>query len=544
MSEKDGIVAAVEGAEVLIFPGARAAAANQAAAAENGGAADSPSDQGGDGKGLPPDDGAPPPEGDGGDGDVIDDINREFCFVLMGSRAVIMRETPHAPIEDRTRVLSIEAFKAYFQNRGSVVSRREKQDDGSYQTIRKYRLHAPYWLSNKRRRTYDGIEFFPDPNNAPGTPGYFNLWRGFSVSPDVVTPPQERYRKYQSFIDHLLINICAEDMTIFNWVWHWFAHLVQRPRDRIGTAIVLRGKMGTGKTVVGDVIGSLFASHYFLVDDPRYLVGQFNAHMASCLLLQVDEGFWAGDKAAEGRLKGLVTAPKQMIEAKGVDPIRLDNYVRLLFSSNEGWVVPAGMDERRFAVFDVVDNWAGDHRRFSDLYAELNTGGRKALLADLLAVDLDAPSAPNLRVIPATGALLEQKVRSLDPIAAWWLARLVDGSQTHRAAQWRRRVPTATLFNDYLRTSDRLGVRRKASETEFGIALRRLVPGTDRERSVEDVDVWDEQSNSIVTVTKRVWCLTFPPLGECRAAFDAAIKQEFNWGEPISGEKSDDESQT
>ena len=53
------------------------------------------------------------------------------------------------------------------------------------------------------------------------------------------------------------------------------------------------------------------------------MTGQFNAHMASCLLLQADEAVWAGDKAAEGRLKGLITSPIQQIEAKGVDPIRL-----------------------------------------------------------------------------------------------------------------------------------------------------------------------------------------------------------------------------
>ena len=62
------------------------------------------------------------------------------------------------------------------------------------------------------------------------------------------------------------------------------------------------------------VIGSLFPRHYFLVDDPRYVTGQFNAHMATCLLLQADEAVWAGDKSAEGRLKGLITSPIQQIE--------------------------------------------------------------------------------------------------------------------------------------------------------------------------------------------------------------------------------------
>ncbi|MGJ0508843.1 MAG: primase-helicase family protein [Methylocystis sp.] len=402
---------------------------------------------------------------------------------------------------------------------------------------------APYWLRHARRRTYDGIEFFPDPNNAPGTPGYFNLWRGFSVSPDTETSPQERWKKYFTFLDHVKANICDSNYQTFRWVWHWFAHLIQRPRERIGTAIVLRGKMGTGKTIVGNVIGSLFESHYFLVDDPRYIVGQFNAHMASCILLQIDEGVWAGDKAAEGRLKGLVTAPKQMVEAKGVDPIRLDNYVRLLFTSNESWVVPAGLDERRFAAFDVADHWKEDHSRFGKLYEELDSGGREALLADLLAVDLDAPDAPNLRVIPKTEALLEQKIRSLDPITAWWLGRLVDGSQTHRAGGWRERVPSSTIFNDYLRSADKLGVRRKAAEIEFGMQMRRLLPGMKRARATEEVEIYDEQTGAPHSVIRRVWCLEFPSLAEARAAFDAAIKQEFDWGAEEKGGPSESDAE-
>ena len=35
-----------------------------------------------------------------------------------------------------------------------------------------------------------------------------------------------------------------------------------------------------------------------------------------------------------------LAAALRAAEAKGVDPIRLDNFVRLLFSSNENWVIP------------------------------------------------------------------------------------------------------------------------------------------------------------------------------------------------------------
>jgi hypothetical protein len=162
-------------------------------------------------------------------------------------------------------------------------------------------------------------------------------------------------------------NICNGDEKHFRWVWGYLADMVQRPRQRPGTALVLRGKQGAGKSKLGEVIGRLFPEHYFQVDDPRYVTGNFNAHMATCLLLQADEAVWAGDKAAEGRLKGLITAHMQQIEAKGVDPIRLPNYMRVIMTSNEDWVVPAGKEERRFCVLDVSDRCAQNYYYFREM---------------------------------------------------------------------------------------------------------------------------------------------------------------------------------
>ncbi|MBJ7543302.1 hypothetical protein [Rhodomicrobium udaipurense] len=48
----------------------------------------------------------------------------------------------------------------------------------------------------------------------------------------------------------------------------WFAHAV-------------------GKSIVAEAFGKLVSPHYFLVDHPRYVTGQFNAHMAGCLFLLI-----------------------------------------------------------------------------------------------------------------------------------------------------------------------------------------------------------------------------------------------------------------
>lgn len=430
-------------------------------------------------------------------------MNQSYALVLMGSKAVVVREQTDGPIEDRLKVLSIESFRAWYANRFTTI----RDKDGKQKVV----TWATAWLCSRERRQFKGIEFFPNPDGAPGTEGYLNLWRGFAVE------PRAKANGWATFRDHIFTNVCHQDRKLFSWVLGWFAHMVQRPRERLGTALVLRGKMGTGKSKVGEVMGSLFPAHYFMVDDPRYITGQFNPHMASCLLLQAEEAVWAGDKAAEGRLKGLVTSTFQMIEAKGIDPIRLDNHVRLIMTSNEDWVVPAGKDERRFAVLDVGDGCAQNFEYFGAIDAEMADGGREALLHDLMAFDL---STVNLRQIPLTGPLLEQKIRSLTPVESWWLAALERGAPTRKWTLWPTEVSGEELFDDYVATSDKIGVKRRAEETVFGMQLRKLVPGLTRRR----VTIGEGPD-----MGRRVRCYVLPPLADCRALFAEQLNQAMPW---------------
>lgn len=433
----------------------------------------------------------------------MDRMNREFALVLMGSKAAILQQQGEGPIEDRVKMLTIDAFKAWLMNRTTEIL----DTEGKVKRV----TYAAKWLNSRERRQYRGVEFMPDPKHIENTPGYFNLWQGFSVV------PKAKKDGYTVFRDHLLTNICNGSKPLYNWIFGWFAHIVQRPRERIGTALVLRGKMGTGKTIIGEYVGELFESHFFLIDDPRYLTGQFNAHMASCLLLQADEGFWAGDKGAEGRLKSLVTSKTQMIEHKGVDPIRLKNFVRLMITSNEDWVIPAGKDERRFCVVDVMPHCAQNAEYFGEMAREMADGGREALLHDLLAFDL---TSVNLRQIPYTDALLEQKLRSLDTVESWWFERLMTGTPTRKLEYWRTDMVIDEMFDDYIEGADKIGVKRKSELTAFGIKMRKLVPGLERKRLSATTGHMEK---------KQLWHYVLPSLAACRAQFELEVKQAVDW---------------
>lgn len=423
-------------------------------------------------------------------------INEQFAVVLIGSRAVVLKETPNGSPAERYQFLSRDALLTWLGNRFVIG------EDGRPWTW------GRRWLADKERRQYEGLEFEPA---GDGRAGWYNLWRGFEVEP----APGD----WSLLNHHILENVCHGDDALHVWVLSWFAHMFQKPRERIATSLVLRGKQGSGKTIIGQHFGRLIAAHYFLVDDPRYIVGQFNAHMASCLLLQADEGFWAGDKTAEGRLKGLVSSDWQMVEAKGIDPIRLRNYVRLLVTSNDDWVVPSGKDERRFAVFDVGDGRAKDAEYFGAMQAQLDAGGYAGLLHDMLAWDLDGV---DLRRIPRTGALLEQKLRSLDPIEAWWLDRLTAG-EILEGCEWQSLVAVKALYRDYCRHAEHVGVRRRSEETGFAIKFRKILPGARRVRRTITGD-GDDQA------PRRAWCYELPTLAQARETFAEMVEQSIDWG--------------
>jgi hypothetical protein len=440
----------------------------------------------------------------------IEEINRHHAFTMWGSKAVVAYVDPIGPLQIRT----VEAFKGWFANRRIQIA-------DAAGTVRSVPL-GQAWLVHPQRRQYEGVEFFPNPDGAKPKPNYLNLWRGFAVK----ASPEGKYGVLK---DHILNNVCNGDAKLYEYVFGWFAHIVQKPRDKLGTALVLRGKMGTGKSKLGEVFGSLFPDHYIQIDSGRYLTGQFNGHQANCLLLQSDEAVWAGDKSAEGRLKGLITSEYQMVESKGLDPIKMPNFVRCIMTSNEGWVVPAGKDERRFCVLDVHPRCAQNHDYFSEMEDELNNGGRGRLLFDLQNFDL---SKVNLRRIPRTKGLLDQKLRSLDSVETYWYGRLSDGTATSEASDWAGSISTDVLFDDYNRTSSQIGERRRVAKPQFGEGILKF--GVVKRRPT----VIDENGKR-----EREYRYFLPSLKDARAKFEEILGQQINWktSDEEAGEVSSDD---
>ena len=363
---------------------------------------------------------------------VVNRLNARHAIVLSGGKSIVVTEkqTPNGLHSDFG---AVDTLRPWYANDTLMVGRKEKSA-------------FDVWLQSPKRRQYDGIVFAPE--GAPA--GSYNLWRGFAVQPD-------RTASCELLLEHIFTNVCSGNADHFRWVVGFFAQMIQRPGEKPGVALVLRGGQGTGKSIVGKYVGSLLPAHHVVVSQPSHLTGKFNAHFEKAVFVQAEEAFWAGDReAAGGALKDLITSDRMRIERKGIDAIEVRNNIRLLVTTNSRWAVPAGTDERRFAVFHVADHRKQDDRYFGAILEEMGNGGRGALLHYLQTFDL---TDVDLRTIPATEALLDQKLASLPPLDRWWMTTLSRGKLSH-ADDWPEEIDKKSAYDAFNRTHPDRAIRR------------------------------------------------------------------------------------
>jgi len=432
----------------------------------------------------------------------IDFLNKCHAIISINGRTCILNEETD-PIFNRETV-SFSSLKDLQLKYGNKLIPNPNPGKGQAKFIN----IVTDWVKSPDRRDYNNIIFSPG-NNINGS---YNLWKGFAIEP--------KKGDWSLFREHIFSIIAGGKQNISNWILTWLARIVQDPGGkRSQTSLVLRGDQGVGKGVFISNCGRIFGSHYLQISNPVQLTGRFNNHFQNVLLLFVDEGHWAGDKTGEGIIKGIVTERTLTIEPKGRDVFTIKNHINLAMASNSDWIVPAGLDERRFMVLDVADNKKQDRQYFGAIDKQLKNGGYQALLYDLLKYDT---SKVDVTKIINTAAGFDQKIASMDPVQKFWLETLRNGLLKTDENEWSEIIPREEFHNQYLKFCSDIGVRYKLIPRQFGKAIKKLCPGISQ-RYLTDKNI--DSSG----VAKQVYHYQFPKLDVCRDAFEQKIGIEINW---------------
>lgn len=448
------------------------------------------------------------------DDPVLRKLNDKFAVIgdLGGRCKVISESYDHALRRTKISFSSFEDFKNRFLNQRVQVAQ-----DSEGKPI--YKPAGIWWLSHPQRRQYEGIVFAPGRD----VPDSFNLWQGFSCE----SIPGD----CSLLLEHINLNLCNGTEEYYKYLLSWMARCVQQPDCPGEVAVVLKGDMGTGKSFFVKSFGSLFGRHFLQVSDPKHLVGSFNSHLRDCIVLFGDEAFYAGDKKHESVLKSLITEALIAIESKGVDIVASPNYTHIILASNSAWVVPAGNNERRFFVLDVSAAKMQDKKYFAAIQRQMDNGGKEALLHYLLSYDI---TGFEVRDVPKTDALQDQKLLSYSSEESWWYEKLEEGRILKEQDNWEKEVMKQSLQEDYIAFMQRIGIIRKASPTVLGKYLARVCPGGppksyQKMAKVRTIDQYGGEHWE----TKRMYFYEIPSLTDCRAQWDKFHGGPFKWTEPL-----------
>lgn len=429
----------------------------------------------------------------GSDADrLVESYNEKYFVVEVGGDVVVGESTNATTAEEPVRLRSFENFRRLFPG---------KAGEG--------------WLQHPARRQYRRLVFAP-PGAPPPHQDDYNIWRGFAVSPAPgdVAPYISRY------LAHVRDVIADGDEYRAEYVLDLLADCVQRPGQPPGKALALRGPQGVGKSLFVDTFGSLFGPHYISVSSRDRLVGKFNAHLSGKIVVFADEAVWGGNKSDVGTLKHMTTQSTITIERKGVDLAVEPNCIHLFLATNEGWTWPAGNQERRGVIYDVIRQQPRSY--FVDLVQEIQAPTfRPALLAYLLARPVDYA---RLAQRVDTAALREQQTLSASPVQQWWEQVLHDGD-VDDSDEWPDRVAVSALYDAYVEQTTPTR-RNIVTRLEFRRELQAFLPTQAHRRA----RAWIRGEYPGATRQSRVmWCFYLPPLADCRAAFDRVTGTTHTW---------------
>ena len=234
-----------------------------------------------------------------------------------------------------------------------------------------------------------------------------------------------------------------------------------------------------------------------------------------------------------------------MCEPKGKDIFRVDNFTNFIIVSNRDWVVPAGLDDRRFLVIDVSEKHKDDKKHFAPIYDQMDNGGVEALLYDLLRRDVSNFFS---KPIPQTEAIFDQKLRTSPPIVIFWYERLREGTTLNPARIWVKRTGVSTIQLTDCKYADSGRIKQYQRKwiqqvitgifyTEFQMFMKEIGRSNyklDRGTFVKELRKCCPsigKGKRIILEYKgpKAYALTMPPLKVCRSEFEKRFGIKKNW---------------
>jgi hypothetical protein len=315
------------------------------------------------------------------------------------------------------------------------------------------------WLNDCNIKTYSLMDFIPFPMECPEH--VFNLWNGFAIEKCEVEPNED----CSIMIEHISM-LCNHDKAATDYLIKWLAHIIQYPGELNNIAVVLKSGKGVGKNIFTYFMRAIIGASYFSeITDEDELFGRFSNARKNRPFINVEEvGISFKNK---DRLKNMITSKIYNHEAKGIDPIQMQNFGRLILTTNNDVPLPIEHNDRRIFLVSADNSKRNDMKYLKPLidYCK-NKANQKGFFNYLNTINLNQTDWVNDRPITEEYKDVQGMMTPLE-------ARFSEFISNEKMKQDETTFKFANLYKDYKDYLVAHGYKIDVKDKTLGIQLKK-----------------------------------------------------------------------
>jgi putative DNA primase/helicase len=412
---------------------------------------------------------------------------------------------------------SLPEFKKLLSNVPMVVS---EFKETMVEIKPNYKSIAEIWFDHPEANdAYNGIDLQPDLTACGIEDGYLNIWQGFGVTDLTASKDDEQLTIY---LNHIKDIICDGNEEYYNELIRFLAHMRQYPEVKAQYAIVLESEEhGTGKSTFLQPLLTMCGMHGAEIQKGERVFGKFNSRLANLIFVVLEEAF-AGSQDATNALKNIITSYILELEQKGKDVIELENYIRLILTTNQKDILKIDPTERRYFYLKVSAERLEDDEYFKTLHFAHPKDKEHLRFTSKLSFYLNNYQLPDGYIPknpPKTKTLGMKKLDNLSPEHQFIYRILYSGSNTsiHAPINWQTRLTNKELedrYNDFKRSLKKRCLDKETSNpmqrigktlNRIGILDARIAGGRGKEMLEDLLPEYKQKFTEILKLPKDVF---------------------------------------
>jgi phage/plasmid-associated DNA primase len=324
-------------------------------------------------------------------------------------------------------------------------------------------------------KPYSGFDHYPDSSSVPQN--HINLYQG-NLCYSKLDPNYSEERDLPKIknILYVLKELWANNNEVdYLYLLSWFKMLICEPSSKNITALYLCSPEGTGKNYIIDFIAKYVTGHQnsALFNDLEggLLEKHQTEHVGKRLVFinEISAGSSSEFISRWNKIKTYVTEKTMMVNPKGDTIFQTNNFMGLVFSTNNKDALYITQGSRRYSCFDISTKEKDNVEFWNNAFLEYNQEAGNIFYQFLLR--LDSSKLPNCQVVLKNEALQRNIETSYNNITRFFNELLTEDTKlTYNEIQ---AINLYNLYREYCKVNGE--ERHISNNNKFSTEAKKLL---------------------------------------------------------------------